>query len=574
MADKPFFVYYAPGAAPRAPPCGPAWSDKYKGRFGWTAPPPCCGVVAHHPRSRQARPVNRRLALLLAMAMFVLVVDTSLMNVSIAAVVRDLGTTVSGVQGAIALEALVSAAFILIGSKVGDLFGRKRAYVLGLLGYGVGALAMTFSQSLTAIIVFWAIVGGIGASLLLPAMQSLIHANFEGAAQRKAYALVGAAAAIAAAVGPLLGGFITTYLSWRVAFLLEAIIIAVVLSGIGLVRDAPYTGSREIDVVGAVLSAVGMGGVVLGILVWQEGGEYVGMLLVIGMASLGLLVTWLRRRKRAGRPPLIDPALFGSKPFRLGVSGQLLQQIALGGTMIALPIYLQMVLEYNAMEAGLSIAPLSLSMFAIALLAGQKVGGRRPSNIICLGFALVTTGMVILIPIVPRADSGWYLVAPLLVAGSGLGLLVSQLNNYTLAPISEERVSEAAGVNSAGGSFGLSFGLAFGGAIMLATLSLTFTAMAEASSVLEPSEQTRVAQALEEDAQVLSNTQLEELLVGQPEDTQDEIIRINVEARPLALQVALLIPILAGAIGVAVSLWMRRLPDPQPSGSTEGLVLG
>src|SRR5215831_17328394 len=157
-----------------------------------------------------------RLAILLAMAMFVLVVDTSLMNVSISAVVHDLGTTVSGVQSTIALEALVSAAFILIGGKVGDLIGRKRAYVLGLLGYAVGALSMALAQDLIAIIVFWAIVGGLGASLLLPAMQSLIHGNFEGAAQQKAYALVGASAAIAAAVGPLIGGFITTYLSWRV----------------------------------------------------------------------------------------------------------------------------------------------------------------------------------------------------------------------------------------------------------------------------------------------------------------------------------------------------------------------
>jgi MFS family permease len=187
-------------------------------------------------------PLNRRLAILLAMAMFVLVVDTSLMNVSIAAVVRDLDTTVSGVQSAIALEALVSAAFILIGSKVGDLIGRKKAYVLGLLGYAVGALAMTLAQGLTAIIIFWAVVGGLGASLLLPAMQSLIHGNFQGAAQKKVYALVGAAAAIAAAVGPLLGGFITTFLSWRVGFLLEVVVIAVVLSGIGLVRDVPYTG--------------------------------------------------------------------------------------------------------------------------------------------------------------------------------------------------------------------------------------------------------------------------------------------------------------------------------------------
>jgi MFS family permease len=197
---------------------------------------------------------DRRLAILLAMAMFVLVVDTSVMNVSIASVVHDLHTTVSGVQSAIALEALVSAAFILIGSKVGDLIGRKRAYVLGLLGYAIGALAMALAQGLTAVIVFWAIVGGLGASLLLPAMQSLIHGNFEGAAQRQAYALVGAAAAIAAAVGPLLGGFITTYLSWRIAFLLEDVIIAVVLSGIRLVRDVEYTGSRRVDVVGAILS--------------------------------------------------------------------------------------------------------------------------------------------------------------------------------------------------------------------------------------------------------------------------------------------------------------------------------
>src|SRR5688500_2607098 len=232
---------------------------------------------------------NPRLALLLAMAMFVLVVDTSLMNVSISAVVRDLDTTVSSVQSAIALEALVSAAFILIGSKVGDLFGRKRAYVLGLLGYAIGAVAMTLAQSVLAIIVFWALVGGLGASLLLPAMQSLIHGNFEGAAQKKVYALVGASAAIAAAVGPLLGGFVTTFLSWRVGFLLEAVIIAVVLANIKMVRDVPYTGPRHIDLVGAALSVVGMGGVVLGILVWQEGGEAVGALIATGVVGLAAL---------------------------------------------------------------------------------------------------------------------------------------------------------------------------------------------------------------------------------------------------------------------------------------------
>ena len=505
------------------------------------------------------------LAVLLAMAMFVLVVDTSLMNVSISAVVRDLDTTVSGVQSAIALEALVSAAFILIGSKVGDLIGRRRAYVLGLLGYATGAAAMTFAQSLTAVIVLWAVIGGIGASLLLPAMQSLVHGNFHGDAQKKVYALVGAAAAIAAAVGPLLGGFVTTYLSWRVGFALEVVIIAVVLSGIGLVKDVPYTGSRGVDGVGAALSVVGMGGIVLGILVWQEGGEAVAALVVAGVAALIGLTYWLIRRKRRAEPTLMDPDLFRSKVFRLGVSQQMLQQIALGGIMIALPIYLQMVLEYNAMQAGLSLAPLSLSMFAVALLAGKKAGDRPPAGIIRWGFALVTVGIAVLVPLVPRAEFGWALLVPLVVAGAGLGLLVSQLNDYTLAPISEERVSEAAGTNSAAGSFGLSFGLAFAGAVMLATLSIAFTTMAQSSTVLPPDEQSQVAQVLEDDAEVMSNTELEALLVGQPPEIRDEIVRINTEARPLALQVALLVPFLAGLLGLLNSFRMRREPDAASS---------
>jgi MFS family permease len=518
------------------------------------------------PAGTKASP---RLAILLAMAMFVLVVDTSLMNVSISAVVEDLDTTVSGVQSAIALEALVSAAFILIGSKIGDLIGRKRAYLLGLSGYAIGASAMVLAQSLTAIIIFWAVVGGIGASLLLPAMQSLIHGNFEGAAQTKAYAMVGAAAALAAAVGPLLGGVITTYLSWRVGFLLEVAVIAVVFVGRGLIHDVPYSGSRRVDVVGAIFSVLGMGGIVLGILVWQEGGEFVGLILAIGVAGLAAFGYWLVRRKRRGEPTLIDPALFSSAVFKLGISQQMLQQIALGGIMIALPIYLQMVLEYNAMEAGLTLAPLSLSMFGMAILAEKKAGGRRPSGIIRWGFVLLTTGLAVLIPIVPRAESGWALVAPLILAGVGLGLLVSQLNNYTLSPISQERVSEAAGVNSAAGSFGLSFGLAFAGAIMLATLSFTFTNEAESSTVLQPAQQEQVADALEHDAEVMSNTALENLLAKQPPEVRAEIVRINTDARPIALQVALGIPVLAGLAGLVNSFRMVRLKDPSSSGDLD-----
>jgi EmrB/QacA subfamily drug resistance transporter len=517
---------------------------------------------------------NPRLAMLLAMAMFVLVVDTSIMNVSITAVAEDLDTSVSSVQSAIALEALVSAAFILIGSKLGDLIGRKRAYVLGLVGYATGAIAMTLAQSMVAVVIFWAIIGGLGASLLLPAMQSLIHGNFEGAAMKKTYALVGAAAAVGAAIGPLIGGFVTTYLSWRVGFLMEAVIIAIVLANIKLVSDVPYTGVRKIDKVGAGLSIVGMGGIVLGILVWQEGGGYVLLIMAVGAVALAALARWLLRQKREGKVALIDPDLFRIKNFRVGVSAMVLQQIALGGSMIAIPLYLQVTLEYTAMQAGLSLAPLSLTMFAVALLAGKRSGDRRPASIIRLGFGLALVGMFLIIPVIPRGESGWALLVPLLIAGTGLGLLVSQLNNFILGPIEEERVSEAAGVNSAGQSFGLSFGLALAGGILLAALSVSFVNMTESSDVIPPADQETISEVLEDNAEFVSTTQLEELLADQPKEIQDEIIRINSDAGNLALQVAMLVPVLACLLGFLNAFRMMRLPDFKPSAAAEGLVGG
>ena len=239
---------------------------------------------------------------------------------------------------------------------------------------------MTLAQSLTAIIVFWAIIGGLGASLLLPAMQSLIHGNFEGAAQKKVYALVGAAAAIAAAVGPLLGGFITTYLSWRVGFLLEVVDHrdravrhrarprrAVHGTPPGRPRSARSSPSSA----WAASSSASWS--------WQEGGEAVAALLARRRGRAGSLAWWLVRRKREGKPTLLDPDLFRSKLFRFGISGQLLQQIALGGTMIALPIFLQMVLEYNA-HAGRPLARAALAHACSGRAARRQEGGRPASE--------------------------------------------------------------------------------------------------------------------------------------------------------------------------------------------------
>ena len=241
--------------------------------------------------------------------------------------------------------------------------------------------------------------------------------------------------------------------------------------------------------------------------------------------------------------------------------------------MIALPIYLQMVLEYNA-HADRPDARAAVVDDVRHGDARRQAGGPPPPGEPHPRRIGPADGRhAAALPIVPRADSGWALVIPLIIAGAGLGLLVSQLNNYTLSPISDERVSEAAGVNSAAGSFGLSFGLAFAGAIMLATLSLAFTQKAEDSTVLPPASQEQVANALEDDAEVMSNTQLEEQLAGQPAEIQDEIIRINTDARPLALQVALLVPILAGLLGLVNGFRMMRRPDPVASESSE-MALG
>ncbi len=265
----------------------------------------------------------------------------------------------------------------------------------------------------------------------------------------------------------------------------------------------------------------------------------------MGAVALFGLARWLVRRKREDKPVLLDPGLFGSPHFRMGVTQQMLQQITLGGAMIVIPIFLQIALEYNALEAGLSIAPLSLSMFVIALVAGRRAGRRRPAVIVRVGFALALVGMLLVIPVVPRAGSGWALVVPLLIAGSGLGLLVSQLNNYTLAPVEEQRASEAAGVNSAGGNFGLSFGLAVAGGVMLATLSVSFTGLTDSSGVIPEAQKETISAALEDDAEVVSDSQLQAVLAGEPPEVQTEILSINDEARALSLQVAMLVPVLA-----------------------------
>ena len=523
-----------------------------------------------------ARPVNDpRLALLLAMAMFVLVVDTSLMNVSISAVVEDLETTVSGVQAAIALEALVSAAFILIGSKVGDLIGRKRAFVLGLLGYAIGATSMAFAQGLTSIIIFWAIIGGLGASLLLPAMQSLIHGNFEGplsgrstrwsAPPRRSPPPSGRCWA-ASSPPTCRGGSGSSSRSWSSPSCCWT-------SGWFATCRTPATGAstwaaRSCPSSAWVASCWASSS-------WQEGGESVVALIAVGalaMGGIGLVAgapqaAWQADADRPRPVPIQD---LPARRHRADAP----ERSPWAAAMIALPIFLQMVLEYNAMLTGLAIAPLSLTMFACGAARRQEGGyaateQHHPGRIRAPDRRDGGTGP-------GRAPGGFRLVPviPLIIAGAGLGLLVSQLNNYTLAP-DLRGTGQRGRRGELGGRVVRSVVRAGRGRSHHARGALVHLHQhGRVSTVLPPAEQQQVADALENDAELMTNTDLEEMLAGQPPAIQEEIIRINTEARPKALQVALLVPFLAGLIGLINSFRMMREPDPAPSGSAEGTVLG
>ena len=479
----------------------------------------------------QAKTGSPRLGLLLAMAMFVLVVDTSLMNVSISAVVKDLGTTVSCVQSAIALEALVSAAFILISSKIGDLIGRKRAYILGLLGYAVGALAMVLAQTIVPVIIFWAILGGLGASLLLPAMQSLIHGNFEGAAQKRVYALVGASAAIAAAIGPLLGGFVTTFLSWRVGFALELVVISVVLAGIGLVRDVPYTGDRRLDGSARSCPSWGWAASCSGSSSGRRAARRSGILRRRrGRARAAR--RWLVRPQGAGQGHAARPGPVPLDDFRLGITGQMLQQVALGGAMIALPIFLQMVLEYNALQAGLSLAPLSLTMFAVALLAGRRLGNRRPADVIQVGFALLTIGVLVLLPIVPRADSGLWLAIPLMsrAPGSGCSCRSSTTTRSRRSP--RNGSARRPGSTPPAARSGCRSGSRWRAASCSRRCRSRSRRRREASTVIPPGRAGAGRPGARGGRPAHEQHRSWRLLVGEPAEVQAEIIRINTEVAP------------------------------------------
>ncbi len=510
--------------------------------------------------------VQRRLRLVLPLAIFIVVIDTTIMNVSIGAVVDDLDTDIGGVQSAIALYSLVMASFLLTGAKLGDILGRRRAFAGGLVLYGIGSTGTALAFDLRSLIVFWSVIEGLGAALLFPTVQALVRTHFEGLERVKLYALIGSTVGAGAAVGPVVGGVLTTLLTWRMAFVLEVVVVVVIIALVQI-RHVPARMAGverpRFDPVGSLLSVFGFGSVIIGILAGSRSGQGVTWPLVGGgLFLVASLVVWVRFRERRGSSSVFRASLFKIKDFRYGVVLTLLQQFVIGGFLLITPIFVQLVLEYSALQSGLVILPLSLSMFLTSNQVPRLQGRFHSRSLLQFGIVLMLCGIAEVAFALRPGVGALPIVPGLFLIGVGLGFVISQLNNLILSAVSVDEASEAGGINTTASQFGMSLGTAMAGTVMLLGFTANFGELAEESKVLTPVEQELVADALVSDARIISNTELLELLEENPSDLayREELLRINSEASPRALRLALLGTLVAGLIGLGVSTRLPKNP--------------
>ncbi len=426
----------------------------------------------------------------LAIAQFVMVLDQSAMNVSISALVDDFDTTVTTIQAVITLYCLVMAMFMLTGGKIGDIVGRRRTFVIGLVIYALGSAVTAVAPSVAILTLGWSVLEGLGAALVLPAMVALVAGNFEGTSRKVAYAVIGGVAGAGIAVGPILGGWATTEYSWRIIFAGEVLLVAVILVMTPKVGDAVRTGSPpRLDLVGTALSAVGLGLVVLGVLQSSTWGwvkpeedspvEPFGFSLTLFVIGLGAVLLWAftvwqRRRETSGRDPLVHLALLRIDSLRAGLIGLFSQNLILMGVFFTIPLYLQLVIGLDALETGLKMLPVSIAMF-LASAAGSRLSGRYPiRTIVRAGLALSMVAAVLLLATIePELDESSFAWA-MAVLGVGMGLLASQLGNVVQSSVDASGRGEAGGLQFTGQQLGSSIGVALLGAIVLSGLTSAF----------------------------------------------------------------------------------------------------
>ena len=434
--------------------------------------------------------------IMLASAQFVMVLDTSVMNVAISQIVEDLDTTIQGVQTAITMYTLVMAAFMLLGAKLGDILGRNRGFAIGLAIYGVGSLTTALSPNLGVLLIGWSGVEGFGAVLVIPAIAALTAASYEGRERALAYALLGGVAAVAIAAGPLIGGWVTTEFSWRYVFAGETVVVILLLLLRGRIPRAAAAERRpRLDLVGVALSASGLGLIVFAILrssVWgfvqprtpptingteitPLGFSPVPFLVLGGLALLGAFFVWEQRRARLGRDQLLDPTLLRVAQLRAGLSSLLGQQLVLMGTFFVIPVYLQVVLGFDAFETGKRLLPLSVAMLVFALLGPRMAARRSPRTVAQLGLVAVSIGAIVMLATldVTLNDTGFKVA--LAIIGAGGGLLASQLGNVIMSSVAPAKSSEGGGLQGTAQNLGSSLGTAIIGAVLLASLATGFS---------------------------------------------------------------------------------------------------
>lgn len=526
------------------------------------------------------RTLSRRATFtVLCVAQFVMVLDTTVMNVSITQVVSDLDTTVTSVQAAITLYALVMAAFMLSGAKLGDLWGRRRAFTIGIAIYGVGSLTTALSVSIGMLFVGWSVIEGLGAVLVIPAIAALVATNFQGKERAVAFATLGGITGAAVAAGPLIGGFVTTVLTWRVVFAAETATVIVLLPLCRGISDAPPQGGAKFDGLGAFLSALGLGLIVLGVLQSSQWGFFtprgaleiagqeitpfgfsvVPFLIAAGGIALDLFARHERRVKEAGGTALLDPDLLGIPRLRAGAIMTVAQQLIIAGTFFVLPLYLQLVLGKDALQTGIAILPVSITMIVGALSGAPLARRMSPRRVVQMGLILLFAGLIGVQAAIGPTLSGPAFGIAIAAFGGGMGLVVSQLGNVMMSAVDGSRVSEVGGVQGAAQNLGASLGTALIGSVLLVGLLNGFQTHIKDNPELPPSVEQQILAATDEGIDMAPPSAVGKAArEGGLSDAQAANIQEGyAEAQLKALKTALL-----WAAGFAlIGLWFtRRLP--------------
>jgi MFS family permease len=394
------------------------------------------------------------------------------MNVMINDITEDLDTTVQGVQAAITLFLLVMAILMIPCSKLTDRWGRKRCFTAGLVLYGIGALVSAVSPSLGVLILGNSVLEGIGTALLIPPVYILTTLHFDDLMSRaRAFGVISGMGGIGAAAGPLIGGLITTSISWRAAFVFQALVIAViVVLSRRIVDPVPADPSRPFDAVGASLSAVGMFFVVFGILQADSNGVLMAIFLAVGAAFLVAFFVYIRAQERAGREPLLSTGMFRNRTSNLGLITQNIQWLLLMGVSFVVAVFLQTVRGYNAVETGVVFTAATLGILASSLAAERLAKRRAQRTLIMGGFVVTAAGIGVLLALVGASSRVVAFAPGLLMIGLGLGVMLTPSVNLVQSSFPERQQGEISGLSRSISNLGSSFGTAIAGTILVSDL--------------------------------------------------------------------------------------------------------